>query len=236
VETVILLSILEYERELSRSIPLEESKPYDLIRSLLSSVQGVHIDMIRPPFSEETCFQEDLVNRLCSGLSETTIELHIMSEDPIPIFESVKTSLIRTSNPAVFLHLESFKSDDDAAEALKRVELSGCKTGVVIDLQTSVNSLKAPLIEKVDVILVMSVKAGSGGRKFDPASLSKIRKIRELFPAVKLEVDGGIDEESGRLCLKAGADILVVGSRITKSSDPFKAVEDLKTGLRKEAL
>ena len=202
-----------------------------MLRSLIRSVNGAHIDLIRPPYSEEPRFDEELVERICNELPDIAIDLHIMSEDPVEKFESLKSSLRRTLSPTIFMHVESFGSDEETISAFKKVKHSGCKVGVVLDLPIPVNSLKGPIIKNVDVALLMSVKAGGGGRKFDPASLPKIRKVKELFPFIRLEVDGGIDEESGRLCVEAGADVLVVGSRITRSPDPFKAVESLKNAL-----
>jgi len=231
VEPAILLSILDYEEELSKSISLEKSEHYYLIRSLLSLVQGIHIDLIRPPYSEELRFPDNLVEKLCMGFSDSTVELHIMAEDPIQTFKSVESSLRRTSNPTVSLHLESSKSDDETIADLKKVRLSGCRAGIVLDLRTPTSLLRTPIVENADFIQVMSVQAGEGGRKFDPASLSKIKRVRAKYPRMKLEVDGGIDEDSGRMCLEAGADVLIIGSRITRSPDPFSTVKSIKRKL-----
>ncbi|MCW3979264.1 MAG: ribulose-phosphate 3-epimerase, partial [Candidatus Bathyarchaeota archaeon] len=82
------------------------------------------------------------------------------------------------------------------------------------------------------LIYVMSVPAGRGGQKFDPRVVEKVRLLKEAYPSKPLGVDGGINEETGRLIIEAGADRLVVGSRITGSDDPIEALRSLRKGLR----
>jgi len=93
----------------------------------------------------------------------------------------------------------------------------GCKAGISIKPKTSADVL-IELMEKLDLVLVMSVEPGFGGQKFDPDALKKISTLRKWIDEKGLncliEVDGGINAETGRLCKEAGADVLVAGSYV----------------------
>ena len=98
--------------------------------------------------------------------------------------------------------------------------------GIAIDLDTRVETIE-PFIKYCDLVLVMMVKAGKGGQQFNEDALKKIKKIRKLYPNILIEVDGGINAETGSKCVKAGADILVSGSYIY-NNDAYEAIQSLK--------
>jgi len=232
VETPILLSILGYEEELQDNLgSLQGSPPMKKIRALLGGVQGVHIDMIRPPFSVRPVFREELVRELCKGLDGTPLEIHLMALDPMPIFRQLRGSWSNESAIVASVHAEAFEDAEDAAKALRAIRGARCVPGIAIDLPTPVDALKSGAVGEADIIHVMSVPAGRGGQRFHRESLSKISRLKEAYPSKLLEVDGGINRETGRLAVEVGADKLVVGSGITGSSDPLEAIESLKKGL-----
>lgn len=232
METPILLSILGYEEELQDNRgSLEGSPPMRKIRALLGGVQGVHIDVIRPPFSVRPTFREELVRELCESMEGTPIEIHFMTLDPIPIFRQLRGSWSNEPAPVASVHAEAFEDAEGVAKALREIRRTGCSPGIAIDLPTPVDALRQGAVGEADVIHVMSVPAGRGGQRFHRESLSKIYRLKGAYPSKLLEVDGGINKETGRLAVEVGADRLVVGSGITWSNDPLEALESLKKGL-----
>ncbi len=98
--------------------------------------------------------------------------------------------------------------------------------GIAIDIDTKVETIE-PFLKYCDLVLVMMVKAGKGGQKFNEDALKKIKKLRKLDSRILIEVDGGINEETGSKCVKAGADILVSGSYIY-NNDAYESIQSLK--------
>lgn len=203
----------------------------DKIQTLLVRVQGIHIDVIRPPYSERPRFSEGLLRELCLSLSGTKLELHLMAIEPLSILNDVRASCVDEPTPEASVHIESFRDRKEASEALRRIRQMGFRPGIALDLPTSVDSLAPSVVEKAELIHVMSVPAGRGGQSFDPCAVEKVRRLKKVYPSKLIGVDGGINEETGRLIIEAGADRLTVGSRITGSGDPLEALMSLRKGL-----
>ena len=235
MEPGIFLSILGYETQLSEHDgPVASSKPIKSIRSLLTRVQGVHIDVIRPPYSETPLFQDHLLPEVCRSLHGAEMEIHLMAPEPLRILPTLEDLGAMNPVPAVSVQIEVFRDADDTIHALREIRRLGFDPGVVIDYATPVAALHPEVVNEAGLIHVMSVPAGKGGQRFHPGAAEKIRLLKESYPSKTIVVDGGINEDTGRLCLGAGADRLVVGSRITGQPDPFEAVETLRMGLRRQ--
>ena len=235
MEPSIFLSILGYETQLSEhNGPLASSKPLTSIRSLLTQVQGVHIDVIRTPYSETPRFQDHLLPEVCLSLPDAEMEIHLMAPEPLRILPTLKDLRTRNPVPAVSVQVESFRGALETIHALREIRGLGFEPGVVLDYDTPVAALHPDVANEAGLIHVMSVPAGKGGQRFHPEVVEKIRLLRAAYGSKTIVVDGGINEDTGRLCLGAGADRLVVGSRITGRSDPFEAVESLRRGLRRQ--
>ena len=98
--------------------------------------------------------------------------------------------------------------------------------GLAIDLDTKIEVVDE-FIKYLDLVLVMSVKAGKGGQEFDKSAIKKIKYMRNLNPEILIEVDGGINDKTAQQCVRAGADILVAGSYIY-NNDTYEAIQSLK--------
>jgi ribulose-phosphate 3-epimerase len=233
VETPIFLSILGYEDELRKVIgSIGGSTAMSRIRSLLGGVQGVHIDVIRPPYSDRPRFAKELVEKLCRDLSGTPMEIHVMAREPLSILTKVRAACVAEPVPVATVHIETFKDSGEAAAALMEIKDHDFRAGVAIDLATPVEALSPRVVGEAEIIHVMSVPAGKGGQRFNPESVEKISRLKEAYPSTPIAVDGGVDEETGRLCIAAGVDTLIVGSRITGRGDPLEALLSLRKGLK----
>jgi ribulose-phosphate 3-epimerase len=116
---------------------------------------------------------------------------------------------------------------------LQTIKGLGCKAGLVLNPGTPV-ALVEPLMDMVDMLLVMSVNPGFGGQKFIHSQLEKIAVLRRLIDStgreIRLEVDGGVDPKTAPLCIEAGADALVAGTAVFGAPDYRAAIEAIRRG------
>ncbi|QQR83501.1 ribulose-phosphate 3-epimerase [Candidatus Peregrinibacteria bacterium] len=119
----------------------------------------------------------------------------------------------------------------EASTDLKRdidlIKSFGCKAAVALSPETPVSAIKS-ILPKLDMVLVMTVKPGFGGQKFMEDMMPKVREIRENYPELNIQVDGGINAETAPIALKAGANILAIGSYITAAPNPAAAMQKIK--------
>lgn len=120
----------------------------------------------------------------------------------------------------------------DPTPLLVRVRELGMKAGVVIDGPTPFETIEPYLDDRIDLLLVMTIKAGFGGQAFVPEHLEKVRRARERRDArgldYRIQVDGGINPETARDAATAGADVLVAGSAIFWAPDPPEAARKIR--------
>lgn len=111
------------------------------------------------------------------------------------------------------------------------IKEAGMKAGVTLNPHTPV-SLLEDIVQDVDMVLLMSVNPGFGGQKFIDHSVEKVERLREMIERKQLstliQVDGGVNLETGKRLVDAGADVLVAGNFVFKSADPIQTIKDLK--------
>jgi len=114
---------------------------------------------------------------------------------------------------------------------IQAIKALGMKAGVALNPHTPVHLLEE-VINDLDLVLIMSVNPGFGGQKFISSAVDKVRKLKELITAKKaniiIEVDGGVNLETGKLLVEAGADALVAGSFVFNSNNPSAIIQQLK--------
>jgi len=120
---------------------------------------------------------------------------------------------------------------------LLKIKEAGMKAGVALNPHTPVELL-TDIIDELDLVLIMSVNPGFGGQKFIPRAVDKVRRLRAMIDERKLQtliqVDGGINLETGKRMTDAGADVLVVGNSIFKTNDPEGVIREMKNCLKME--
>jgi len=155
------------------------------------------------------------------------IDVHLMVQpvdDLIASFANAGASLI-TFHPDASLHVD---------RSLQLIRDAGCLSGLVLNPATGLESIRYAL-DKVDMILLMSVNPGFGGQQFIPSTLDKIREVRALIDAsgrdIRLEVDGGIGPDNIAEVAAAGADTFVAGSAIFGQPDYSAAISSMRQAL-----
>lgn len=228
---LISLSILEYEPELSRSINnLRESWAFKNIIKLIRTgkIEGIHIDVMRPPLiPDKNKFSLDLMRRLYEELiKETSLSVHLMALKPLRLVEGMNRFVLSNNRPniTVTIQVEAFSSEEETIKAIKAIKKYGYRAGIGLNLPTPEEKLTEKIAEEAHVILMMSVPMGLGGQKYHDEATDRLKRISKRFTGKVIEVDGGINPETIVEVWRAGARVAVVGSYITLSDDPVRAL------------
>jgi len=167
----------------------------------------IHLDVMDGHFVPNLTFGPSIISSI-RNKTKKCFDTHLMISNPDEYIEQYKNagSDIITVHKEVCGHLD---------KTLSSIKNTGCKAGVSINPGTDISGLEY-VLDKIDLILVMSVNPGFGGQKFINSSIQKIKKIKELVKNfnIDIEVDGGIDDKTATLVKNAGANILVSGSFI----------------------
>ena len=167
----------------------------------------IHLDVMDGHFVPNLTFGPSVISSI-RNKTKKCFDTHLMISNPDEYIEQYKNagSEIITVHKEVCGHLD---------KTLSSIKNAGCKAGVSINPGTDISGLEY-VLDKIDLILVMSVNPGFGGQKFINSSIQKIKKIKELVKNfnIDIEVDGGIDDKTATLVKNAGANILVSGSFI----------------------
>lgn len=151
---------------------------------------------------------------------KTNVEFHLMIDRP----EEVIGEWTMLGPKRIIFHAEAAV---DIGKAISVCSEDAVETALAINPETP-NALIEPWINKVDMITFLGVHPGRGGQEFIPEVLEKIKSLRQNFPNVKIEIDGGVRIANIEELKKAGVDIFIVGSGILKSPDIKKTIEELK--------
>lgn len=194
-------------------------------------VEWIQIDVMDGKFVVQKTFNRPL--DLANLKTNLKLEAHLMIEHPWNFIQDwiLAGPPSETRVKRILVHYEavSFRSDAEKVfeGMITQCHLAGCEFGIVLNPETPIDVLD-PYMLRVDIVQIMGVKPGRAGQQFKEHDLLKIQGLREKYPGVKIEVDGGVNNETAPKILRAGADILVVGSYIWGAEDKKKAIEELR--------
>lgn len=187
-------------------------KPQDIVKELdKTNVDYIHIDIMDGKFVDNKTWTISEITKITKN-STLPLDVHLMVNNPSKYIEDY--AMLNTND--IIFHYEAVKDVNSMIDEIKNY---GLKVGIAINPDTAVEEIYQYL-DKVDLVLVMSVYPGKSGQSFIEESLDKIRKLKREIQEKNLKtlisVDGGINDETGELCKAAGADILVSASYIHK--------------------
>lgn len=186
-----------------------------LVESL--KAEWIHWDIMDGDFVPNTSFSEETVKKYIKSHNMVN-DVHIMVSDPV----NVSSTFMNIGADIVTFHIEAVSCPKCIAKIINNLHEHNCKVGISLKPHTKVKEV-VPFLDKIDLVLVMSVEPGKGGQSFINSSLRKIKKLRHIIDKngynCLIEVDGGINDITGKKCRKAGADVLVAGSYLFGHDD-----------------
>lgn len=187
----------------------------------------IHLDVMDGLFVPRRTFGPELVKRIAPSCGKMIRDTHLMVQKPkdwVLAFKEAGSQLLT-------FHYEACDDDVERFACIKAIHDAGMLCGMSIKPATSPDVL-VPFLPCLELVLIMSVEPGAGGQVFMPSALEKIafcrKKIDALPKSIYLEVDGGINETTGKLCVEAGADVLVAGSYIYGHDDYEERIRRLQ--------
>ena len=191
----------------------------------ISTADYVHVDVMDGLFVPNISIGIPVVKSIRPTTS-LPLDVHLMIDRPVRYVEQ----FCDAGGDIITCHVEA-DTEENIHEALRRIHAKGKKAGVVVKPKTPASAV-LPFISECDLILVMTVEPGFGGQKFMADMMPKVQAIRayidEKNPGCELEVDGGVNETTARICTAAGANVLVAGSAYFKAPDKAAFVRSVK--------
>ncbi len=188
-----------------------------------SQADMLHLDVMDGVFVPNISFGFPVIEAI-SRYAEKPLDVHLMIVNPQNYISQVRDLGAEIMN----VHQEACTHLHRTVQAIKA---AGMKAAVTLNPATPVMMLE-DIITELDMVLLMSVNPGFGGQKFIPGILKKTRQLRQLIEqsgsSAKIEIDGGVNAQTGAMLAEAGADILVAGSYVFSAPDPEEAILSLK--------
>jgi ribulose-phosphate 3-epimerase len=185
----------------------------------------LHLDVMDGHFVPNISFGPPVIKAL-RKVTKMPFDVHLMIAPVDYLLQAFKDA----GSDHIMFHPEA---GPHPHRTLQTIQGLGCKAGLVLNPGTPV-ALVEPLMDMVDMLLVMSVNPGFGGQKFIHSQLEKIAVLRKLIDStgreIRLEVDGGVDPKTAPLCIEAGADALVAGTAVFGAPDYRAAIEAIRRG------
>ena len=181
----------------------------DTAKAREGGARYLHLDVMDGAFVPSISFGMPVIASL-RGYTDLVFDVHMMVEDPGRYVESIR----KAGADIITVHQEACTHLD---RVIGQIKASGAKAGVALNPATPVSTLEC-VLDQVDRVLVMSVNPGFGGQKFIPYTLDKVRALRQYFDgkglSTDIQVDGGVNRDTIRPLIEAGANVLVAGSAV----------------------
>ncbi len=185
-----------------------------------------HIDIEDGLFVPEKTVNLNFMEYLST---KAKVELHLMVRNPLEIISQL--ALYKHKPSLVIFHREACRTQAEAEYLIKHLHALHIDACIALSPETAVKEIYS-CAKHADEILVMTVHPGKKGQEFIPVELSKIKTLRQLFPEKNIAVDGGINPETARLAINAGANVLVANSAVFDKKDIGEAIDELRSGTK----
>lgn len=183
----------------------------------------IHVDVMDGHFVPNITIGPLIVEAI-RPITKLPLDVHLMIENPDQYIET----FAKAGADYITVHVEACRH---LHRTIQHIKSFGVKAGVVLNPATPVETIQH-ILQDIDMVLLMSVNPGFGGQKFIPEVLPKIRKVKEMAEQkglhIEIEIDGGVNPETAKQCVEAGATVLVAGSAVYNEKDRAKAISSIR--------
>ncbi len=189
-----------------------------------AGVEWLHYDVMDGHFVPNISFGYSILGDV-KKVTDLYLDVHLMISSP----QQYVDEFIKNGASLITFHYEALESTEEIHDLIKHIHEAGVDAGISIKPNTPVDVLK-PFLNDLELVLIMSVEPGFGGQSFQPTSLDKVKELKALQKDYHyvIEIDGGINAETGKQAVEAGVDVLVAGSYIFNNTDRKEAVKSLR--------
>lgn len=185
----------------------------------ISTSDLIHIDVMDGHFVPNISIGAPVV-AACKKVCNVPFDVHLMISNPLDYAED----FAKAGADIICFHTEC---DSDTEQTIDKILSLGKKAALAIKPATSIDEV-VKYLDKISMVLVMTVEPGFGGQSFMESTMPKIEAIRKINPDIDIEVDGGINADTVKIAAKAGANVFVAGSAVFKSENPAETIALLK--------
>ena len=207
------------EIKISPSILASDYANLELELKKCSAAEMIHIDVMDGHFVPNISIGSPVVSSI-KKVCDIPFDVHLMISEPLKYVED----FAKAGADIICFHIES---DSDTEETIDKIISLGKKAALAIKPNTDAEAV-IPYLDKLSMVLVMTVEPGFGGQSFMESTMPKIEKLRSINKDIDIEVDGGINAETIKIASKAGANVFVAGSAVFKSENPEETINLLK--------
>lgn len=190
------------------------------IKEIEDLIEYIHIDVMDGKFVPNQTNGVEMF-KIAKEISNKPLDVHLMVEKPLDEIKKYEGAEIIT------FHLEALENQEEVLDVIDIIKRMNAKVGISIKPNTSVDILKN-ILDKIDMVLVMTVEPGYGGQKLLVETLEKVSELRKMGFDKLIEVDGGIKIENAELVRSFGIDIIVAGTAVFGAENPRKAIKKIK--------
>ena len=191
----------------------------------IASADYVHVDVMDGLFVPNITIGIPVVKSI-RPVTQLPLDVHLMIDRPVRYVEQ----FCDAGADIVTCHVEA-DTEENIRAAIEKIHAKGKRAGVVVKPRTPASAV-LPFVDQMDMILVMTVEPGFGGQKFMADMMPKVAQIRQYIdamnPGCELEVDGGVDPVTAKVCVASGANVLVAGSSVYKAPDIEARIRELR--------
>ena len=183
----------------------------------------IHLDVMDGHFVPNISIGAPVIKAMKS-VCAIPFDVHLMISNPLDYIDD----FVDAGADIITFHTEC---ESDIDKTIDKIISSGCKAALAVKPNTPIDEVY-PYLDRLSMVLVMTVEPGFGGQSFMESTMPKIKALREKCPDIDIQVDGGINLETIKIAGRAGANVFVAGSAVFKSDDPAKTIGALKENAR----